>query len=170
MIDRSDNFLQGPLAGKLFWFAMPVAFTIICEQFVNGTDVLVLGQFVGPEAMAAVGNDMPVLTLLISLLVGLSLGANVLLAQAVGGHKDSEAERILHTAVLASILLGLIFAVIGELTTVPLLSLLGVPPEVQEDAALYLRIFISRCRSYPCIILRPLFTEPWGTAAHRFSR
>ncbi|MDD6382647.1 MAG: hypothetical protein PUG02_04700 [Selenomonadaceae bacterium] len=68
MTDRSDNFLQGPLAGKLFRFAMPVAFTIICEQLVNGTDVLGLGQFVGPEAMAAVGNDMPVLTLLISLL------------------------------------------------------------------------------------------------------
>lgn len=68
MTDRSDNFLQGPLAGKLFRFAMPVAFTIICEQLVNGTDVLVLGQFVGPEAMAVVGNDMPVLTLLISLL------------------------------------------------------------------------------------------------------
>ena len=68
MTDRSDNFLQGPLAGKLFRFAVPVAFTIICEQLVNGTDVLVLGQFVGPEAMAVVGNDMPVLTLLISLL------------------------------------------------------------------------------------------------------
>lgn len=68
MTDCSDNFLQGPLAGKLFRFAVPVAFTIICEQLVNGTDVLVLGQFVGPEAMAVVGNDMPVLTLLISLL------------------------------------------------------------------------------------------------------
>ena len=68
MTDRSDNFLQGPLAGKLFRFAVPVAFTIICEELVNGTDVLVLGQFVGPEAMAVVGNDMPVLTLLISLL------------------------------------------------------------------------------------------------------
>ena len=68
MTDRSDNFLQGPLAGKLFRFAVPVAFTIICEQLVNGTDVLVLGQFVGPEAMAVLGNDMPVLTLLISLL------------------------------------------------------------------------------------------------------
>ena len=68
MTDRSDNLLQGPLAGKLFRFAVPVAFTIICEQLVNGTDVLVLGQFVGPEAMAVVGNDMPVLTLLISLL------------------------------------------------------------------------------------------------------
>ena len=68
MTDRSDNFLQGPLAGKLFRFAVPVAFTIICGQLVNGTDVLVLGQFVGPEAMAVVGNDMPVLTLLISLL------------------------------------------------------------------------------------------------------
>ena len=68
MTDRSDNFLQGPLAGKLFRFAVPVAFTIICEQLVNGTVVLVVGQFVGPEAMAVVGNDMPVLTLLISLL------------------------------------------------------------------------------------------------------
>ena len=68
MTDRSDNFLQGPLAGKLFRFAVPVAFTIICEQLVNGTDVLVLGQFVGPEAMAVVGNYMPVLTLLISFL------------------------------------------------------------------------------------------------------
>lgn len=47
MTDRSDNFLQGPLAGKLFRFAMPEAFTIICEQLVNGTDILVLGQFVG---------------------------------------------------------------------------------------------------------------------------
>ena len=68
MINAAALILIRPLAGKLFRFAVPVAFTIICEQLVNGTDVLVLGQFVGPEAMAVVGNDMPVLTLLISLL------------------------------------------------------------------------------------------------------
>ncbi|WP_281519572.1 hypothetical protein [Acidaminococcus timonensis] len=56
----TDSFLKGPLAGKLFRFALPVAFTIICEQLVNATtDVLIWGKFVGADAMAAVGNDMP---------------------------------------------------------------------------------------------------------------
>lgn len=55
----TDSFLKGPLAGKLFRFALPVAFTIICEQLVNATDVLIWGNFVGADAMAAVGNDMP---------------------------------------------------------------------------------------------------------------
>ncbi len=55
----TDSFLKGPLAGKLFRFVLPVAFTIICEQLVNATDVLIWGKFVGADAMAAVGNDMP---------------------------------------------------------------------------------------------------------------
>ncbi|MGN0950082.1 MAG: MATE family efflux transporter [Mitsuokella sp.] len=141
MNENADNFLEGPLAGKIFRFALPVAFTIICEQLVSGTDVLILGRFVGPSAMAAVGNDTPVLTLLISLLVGLSLGANVLLAQAIGGRKEKEANKILHTSVLFALLLGLAFAVIGEIVTTPLLALLNVPPEVQNEAEVYLRIF-----------------------------
>lgn len=58
----TDSFLKGPLAGKPFRFALPVAFTIICEQLVNATDVLIWGNFVGADAMAAVGNDMPVIS------------------------------------------------------------------------------------------------------------
>ncbi len=141
MSENADNFLKGPLAGKLFRFALPVAFTIICEQLVSGTDVLVLGRSVGASAMAAVGNDTPVLTLLISLLVGLSLGANVLLAQAIGGRKDDEARSILHASVAFSLLLGIAFAIIGEAAAAPLLSLMSVPPEVQDEAETYLRIF-----------------------------
>lgn len=109
----TESFLKGPLASKLFRFALPVAFTIICEQLVNGTDVFVLGKFVGPAAMAAVGNDVPVVSLLISLLVGLSLGTNVTLAQAVGARKEAAARKILHTSLLFSVLIGLVFAALS---------------------------------------------------------
>lgn len=138
----TESFLKGPLAGKLFRFALPVAFTIICEQLVNGTDVFVLGKFVGPAAMAAVGNDVPVVSLLISLLVGLSLGTNVTLAQAVGARKEAAARKILHTSLLFSVLIGLVFAGIGEIIVRPLLALLAVPPQVLAEAELYLRIFL----------------------------
>lgn len=137
----TENFLQGPLAGKLFRFALPVAFTIICEQLVNGTDVFVLGKFVGSAAMAAVGNDVPVVSLLISLLVGLSLGTNVILAQAVGARQEAAVQRILHTSLLFAVLVGLAFTVIGEIMARPLLALLAVPAEVLTEAELYLRIF-----------------------------
>lgn len=118
----TESFLKGPLAGKLFRFALPVAFNIICEQLVNGTDVFVLGKFVGPAAMAAVGNDVLVVSLLISLLVGLSLGTNVTLAQAVGARKEAAARKILHTSLLFSVLIGLVFAGIGEIIVRPLLA------------------------------------------------
>lgn len=113
----TDSFLKGPLAGKLFRFALPVAFTIICEQLVNATDVLILGKFVGADAMAAVGNDMPVISLLISLLVGLPLGSNVLLAQAIGGGNKAAARKILHTSLLFSVLIGGAFTLVGESIT-----------------------------------------------------
>lgn len=138
----TESFLKGPLAGRLFRFALPVAFTIICEQLVNGTDVFVLGKFVGPAAMAAVGNDVPVISLLISLLVGLSLGTNVTLAQAVGARKEAAARKILHTSLLFSVLIGLVFAGICEIIVRPLLALLAVPPQVLAEAELYLRIFL----------------------------
>lgn len=94
----TDDILHGPLVGKIFRFALPAAFTIICEQLVNNTDVVRLGKYVGDSAMAAVGNDTPVVSLLISLLVGLSLGANVIMAQALGGKEKEGARRILHRA------------------------------------------------------------------------
>uniref|UniRef100_UPI003FEF27AA MATE family efflux transporter n=1 Tax=Megasphaera elsdenii TaxID=907 RepID=UPI003FEF27AA len=130
----TESFLKGTLVGQLFRFALPVAFTIICEQLVNGTDVFVLGKFVGPAAMAAVGNDVPVVSLLISLLVGLSLGTNVTLAQAVGARKEAAARKILHTSLLFSVLIGLVFAGIGEIIVRPLLALLAVPPQVLAEA------------------------------------
>lgn len=137
----NETFLKGSIAGPLFRFAVPIAFTLILEQAVNMTDVLVLGQFVGTSGMAAVGNDMPVLALLISLMVGLSLGTNVTVAQYIGGKKFEQARMAEHTGILFSLLVGIAFAVLGEVLTEPMLGILGVPAAVMGDAELYLRIF-----------------------------
>lgn len=137
----TNDILQGPLAGKIIRFALPVAFTIICEQLVNNTDVLLLGNFVGSDAMAAVGNDTPVIAVLITLLFGLSMGTNVIMAQAVGAKDRKAMGNIVRTSIPFAFLIGALFTLIGELAMEPLIAVMGVPPTVADDAALYLHIY-----------------------------
>ena len=129
------------LSAKIIHFALPVALTIICEQLVNSTDTLLLGKFVGAEAMAAVGNDTPVIALLITLLFGLSMGTNVVMAQAVGGKDRKTMEKIVKTSLPFSFLIGAVLALIGEMMMKPLISSMGVPLSVADDATLYLHLY-----------------------------
>lgn len=134
--------LHGAIGGKLFRFSLPIALTGVAEQFFNSVDVLILGQFVGKEAMAAVGNDIPAISLLVLLLLGLSMGVNVVMAQHIGGRHEKRAEKAAHTAVLVALIMGLFLMLLGEVLTTVTLDILEVPPEVYEDAATYWRIFL----------------------------
>ena len=78
---RGIDMLHGSIADKLFLFAMPIGLMGLFEQLFNSTDVFLLGRFVGKSAMAAVGNNMPVIGMMVMLLMGISLGANVTIAQ-----------------------------------------------------------------------------------------
>ena len=100
------DMLHGAIGGKLLRFSLPIAFTDVAEQLFNSADVLLLGQFVGKDAMAAVGNDIPAISLLVLLLLGLSTGANVVLAQHIGGRHEKRAEEAAHTVILVAILPG----------------------------------------------------------------
>ncbi|MEX5284461.1 MATE family efflux transporter [Selenomonas sputigena] len=139
---REINMLEGSLWDKIVLFALPIALTGILEQLFNAADVAVLGRFVGTEAMAAVGNNVPIVGLIVSLFLGLSLGANVIIAQRIGGQKLREASRAVHTALLLSLLAGIGVTVVGEIFAAPLLSLLDVPGNVMPMSELYLRIFL----------------------------
>lgn len=134
--------LHGPLSGGLFRFAIPVAFIGILQQMFNTTDIFVLGRFVGTEALAAMGNNAPVIGLLVNLFLGLSLGSNVLIARFMGGRGDKESMDAIHTSFLLGILTGLFILVLGEVMAVPMLQWLGVPPEIMDAAELYLRVFL----------------------------
>ena len=100
------NMLEGSLVGPIFQFAIPVAMIGILQQMFNTADIMVLGRFVGTEALAAVGNNAPVIGVLVNLFLGISLGANVLIARKLGGGRLKEASEAIHTTVLMAGLTG----------------------------------------------------------------
>ena len=101
------DMLHGSLWDKVLAFTLPLVATALLQQLYNGADLTVLGQFVGKQAMAAVGNDIPVVGLFLSLLLGLSLGGNVVVAQLLGGGKYKEASKAVHTAFALSLIIGI---------------------------------------------------------------
>lgn len=151
---RGMDMLHGSIADKLFLFAMPIGLMGLFEQLFNSADVVILGRFVGKSAMAAVGNNMPVIGILVMLLMGISLGANVTIAQYLGARRDDKVERTVQTAILMSFGLGALLAVIGELIVYPAFWVLEVPPDVYDMAEQYLRIFLLGLPFCRCITSR----------------
>lgn len=141
-VNHTIDMLHGPIAGPMFLFALPLALTGILQQLFNTADVLVLGQYVGTNALAAVGNNSPIIGLLVNLFMGVSLGANVVIARFIGAHNLKETTRAVHTSFLLALIFGLAVAAVGELMAEPMLRALAVPDEVMEPAALYLRIYL----------------------------
>lgn len=151
MNKRSEvNMLTGPLAGPVLSYALPIAATGILQQLFNAADVAVVGQFVGPEAMAAVGANSPIVGLIVNLFVGLSLGTTVVLANAIGRNDKDTIHRIVPTSIITSVLAGVVVLVVGELIAEPLMSALSVPDEVLPMAVLYLRVYLI---GVPVIVL-----------------
>lgn len=144
------DMLHGPLFGKTIAFAIPLAVTGVLQQLFNAFDTAVMGQFVGKEAMAAVGSNAPVIGLVIAFFIGISLGANVRIAQFVGAKRADRIPSAVATAIVLSLSAGLAMTLVGELVSGPLLHLLAVPEELLSLSLLYLRIFII---GFPTILL-----------------
>ena len=137
--------LNGPLWNKIPQFALPVAATAILEQLFNASDLAVVGHFSGDAstvAVAAVGANSFVISLVVNFFIGIALGANVVIANAIGRRDDDAVHRAVHTAVILSVLGGVLVTAVGELAGPPLLSALQVPAEVYPYALLYLRIYL----------------------------
>ena len=140
---RQLDMLHGSLWNKLIIFALPLALTGVLQQLFNAADVAVLGQFVGTHAMAAVGNNTPVISLFVTLFLGLSLGANVVIARYLGARYPEQASwRAVHTTFMLALLAGILLMILGEITAGIILSHLGVPDAVMPAAELYLRIYM----------------------------
>ncbi len=135
--------VNGPLGRKIFHFALPVALTGMLQQLFNAADVAVVGQFASKYAMAAVGSNSPLINLLVTLFVGISLGGNVMIARFIGQGDPERAERAVHTAVVTAVLSGLLVTALGEAIAAPMLRLMGVPEEVFPMALIYLRIYLA---------------------------
>lgn len=139
------DMLHGSIWNKLPVFALPVAATAILEQLFNASDIAVVGNFAAADrtvAIAAVGANSSIIGLIVNLFVGIALGANVVIANAIGRGDRETIQKAVHTAVTVSVLGGLVVALVGELIAAPLLKTLSVPEDVFASALLYLRIYL----------------------------
>lgn len=138
---KSMDMLHGPLGEKLMLLAVPIVLSCILQQLFNTADIAVAGKFISSEAMAAVGSNAPVISLFISMVVGLSIGANVLVAIKIGQKKFLGVRAALQTAMSMAVSVGIVMAVLGLLVARPILEVMAAPPNIIDMAELYLRIY-----------------------------
>ena len=143
MARRSNeiDMCTGPVAGKILRFSIPVMLSGMLQLLFNAADVMVIGQNCGSVSLAAVGSNGAVINLIVNLFLGISIGTNVMVARAVGRQHRDRVFRSVHTAILLSLILGLITGVFGAVTAPRLLHLISVPDDVLPLASLYLRIY-----------------------------
>ena len=134
------DMTQGPIFSQVFFFALPIMLSGILQLLFNAADTIVVGRFAGNQALAAVGSVGSLNNLIISLFIGLSVGANVLVARYTGSRNDDAVSQTVHTSVLLSVLGGAALTVLGFVLAHPLLKIMGSPEDVIDLAVLYVRI------------------------------
>jgi putative MATE family efflux protein len=130
--------------GKLiFKFAAPMLLGNVFQQLFSVVDSIVVGKFVGKEALAAVGASFPVIFIMVSMIIGLVMGTTVIISQYFGAKDFVRVKRAIDTMYIYSTIAGVIATVVGILISEPLLRLLGLPEEIMPQAVLYLKIYLS---------------------------
>lgn len=135
------DMCHGPLLGKILLFSIPLILSGILQLLFNAADVIVVGRFAGSQSLAAVGSTSSLINLLTNVFIGLSVGANVLIARYYGAGQEEEVSDTVHTSVLLSIICGFVLCIVGVVLARPLLELMGTPEDVLEKAVIYMRIY-----------------------------
>lgn len=139
--NKEVDLTEGPLFRKIILFALPLIATNVLQLLFNAVDVATLGMFVSDAAVAGVGSTGALVNLIVSLFVGVSTGANVLVARYVGCKDAEHAHRAVGTAVVVSVGFGVLLAVIGCFCSYTFLEWMECDPEVIDLAAKYMRIY-----------------------------
>ncbi len=135
------DMTNGPIFRKLLMFILPLMASGILQLLFNAADVIVVGKFAGSLALAAVGSNGALINLLVNVFIGISTGANVLVARLYGSREYQDLSRCVHCSIGISFVLGVFVGIWGFILSTPMLSLMNTDPEVLPLAALYLRIY-----------------------------
>ena len=131
--------------GKLiFQFAAPMLLGNVFQQLFSIVDSIVVGNFVGKEALAAVGASFPVIFIMVSMIIGLVMGTTVVISQYFGAKDFVKVKRAIDTMYIYSSVIGIITTITGILLSEPLLRLLGLPEDIMPQAVQYLQIYLVR--------------------------
>ena len=135
------DMTTGVIMPKVITFALPLIAASVLQLLFNAADIVVVGRFVSPQAMAAVGSTGSLVNLIIQLFVGFSIGVNVCVGKYYAAKRQEDMSDTIHTSILVSVIFGAILCDAGLFLARPMLELMGSPADVIEDSVLYLRIY-----------------------------
>ena len=137
------DMCNGPLLGKILIFYVPLMLSGILQLLFNAADIVVVGRFAGNESLAAVGATSSLTNLIVNLFIGLSVGANVLVARFYGAGQKDELKSMVQTALATAAISGIILIFIGFFVSKPALGMMGTPDDVINHSVLYMRIYFA---------------------------
>ena len=141
-MDEKNQITEGVIWKQLLIFFFPIVIGTFFQQIYNTADSIVVGRFVGKEALAAVGGSVnQIVNLVVEVFVGLTSGASVIVAQFYGAKDKKNLNKTLHTSYAFGIVTGFVVAVVGLLVTNTVLELMKTPQELMADSKLYLHIY-----------------------------
>ncbi|MEE1333968.1 MAG: MATE family efflux transporter [Erysipelotrichaceae bacterium] len=153
------DMVHGPLYRNLVLFSLPLMAANLLQMAFNAADTIVVGKFSGQRALAAVGATAPIINLIVSLFAGLAIGANIVIARAIGKGDRGEISIGVNTGYWLSIVSGILLTVFGMLLSPMLLKAMGTPDDIISLSVLYLRIYFLGAI--------PLLIYDFGSAALR---
>lgn len=137
------DMTQGSTTRHLVRFALPLLAGNLFQQLYNMVDTWVVGNFVSNEAFSAVGTVTPIINTLIGFFLGMSSGAGVVISQYYGAHRPEKVREAVHTAMLLTVIMGVVFTGVGIAMTPLMLELMKTPAEVAPDQTAYLTIYFA---------------------------
>ena len=139
--NEQNRLTEGSVPKKMLAFALPIFLSNLFQQMYNAVDSLIVGNFIGRAALAAVSSSSSMILLMVGFINGVSLGAGVLIARYYGAEDDDNMERAVHTTVALGLTAGVILTVVGVILTPQILKWIGTPADVSENSILYCRIY-----------------------------
>ena len=137
----AKDMTVGSPAKRILEFSIPMLLGNIAQQLYNTADSIIVGKFVGDNALAAVGSASPILNLLLALFVGISTGAGIVVSQSFGARDREGLTKAIGNCIALSVIATIVIMIVGPMITMPLLTLLGTPESIIDWCANYLNIY-----------------------------
>lgn len=135
------DMTEGTIWKQLVLFALPLLAGNVCQQLYNTVDSIVVGNFVGADALGAVTSVAPAINTLVGLFMGMSSGASVVISQFFGARNNTQLRKSVHTSIVTTTLLAFVFMLVGYYMTPPMLRFMKTPDSITPLATTYLRIY-----------------------------
>lgn len=143
MKKQNQSLIQGPLFWNIVRYTIPIILTSILQLLFNAADLVVVGRFCGSVSVAAVGATGSITNLMVNFFIGLSAGAGVTVAHALGGRENEAVHRTVHTAMSAALVSGIILTIAGVVFSETFLKMMSTPENVLPLSAVYMKIYFA---------------------------